>query len=206
MALVPYEHLTLKTHLDPEAAWWKLAAVVEPEREWPFGKPRQHQPPAENMQQASLFKPLHVLPVAKNPLSFRFSRNHLPYIGVLDGYKFQVRRIIHYRNSFLPYIKGEICPDGSGSSIELIMQIHPVPLVLLVGLAAGAIFIFLSVILGSLFVALRSEGEMGLSLWGVMQLFGAAAIFSLFLYLFVTLPFKYEAHKSIAFFRELFEA
>jgi hypothetical protein len=47
---------------------------------------------------------------------------------------------------------------------------------------------------------------MGLSPWGVVQLFGAAAIFSLFLYLFVTLPFKYESRKSIAFFRELFEA
>ncbi|WP_392534049.1 hypothetical protein [Nostoc sp. C117] len=37
---------------------------------------------------------------------FRFSREHAPYQGTISEEGFQIRRIIHYRNSFLPVIRG----------------------------------------------------------------------------------------------------
>jgi hypothetical protein len=53
-----------------------------------------------------------------------FSRDHKPYQGDLDGYHFEVTRIIHYRNSFLPVIKGEIRSGLGGSVIDITMQPH----------------------------------------------------------------------------------
>ncbi|MHC5676375.1 hypothetical protein [Nostoc sp.] len=40
--------------------------------------------------------------------AFRFSRKHAPYQGTISESGFQISRIIHYRNSFLPVIQGEL--------------------------------------------------------------------------------------------------
>lgn len=37
---------------------------------------------------------------------FRFSNKHLPYQGTISESGFQISHIIHYRNSFLPVIRG----------------------------------------------------------------------------------------------------
>ncbi len=207
MAFIPYEHITLRSHLSPEAAWWTLAAVVEPQRDWPFGKPRQHRPPNNNTKQSFPFQRSRVMPAPKHPVLLHFSKKHLPYLGMLDGYKFEIGRIIRYRHSFLflAAIKGEILPEGSGSSITIIMHPPIITIVSLVGLGVGGGFIILSVVLGSLYAALRSHGPSGLSLSGLLQICVFVAAFSLFVYLLVILPFNYESRKSIAFFQGLFE-
>jgi hypothetical protein len=41
---------------------------------------------------------------------FRSSPATAPFEGVLDGTRFQLQRVIRYRNSFLPVVKGVLQP------------------------------------------------------------------------------------------------
>jgi hypothetical protein len=58
--------------------------------------------------------------------SFLPSKNlDQPLIGTIDNNTFRVRRDIHYRNSFLPLVRGRITPTSTGSHISVKMFIHP---------------------------------------------------------------------------------
>lgn len=52
-------------------------------------------------------------------------REGRPFIGIVDGDSFSVRRDIRYRNSFLPRIKGRITPATCGSTVQVSMALHP---------------------------------------------------------------------------------
>jgi hypothetical protein len=47
-----------------------------------------------------------------------------PFYGSLDGWNLKMSRNIHYRNSFLPQIKGTVAPTGGGTRLELVMHVH----------------------------------------------------------------------------------
>ncbi|MDQ2644720.1 MAG: hypothetical protein M3020_12950 [Myxococcota bacterium] len=51
--------------------------------------------------------------------------------GTISGMSFDVSRVISYRNSFRPRIRGIITPQGSGSRIAITMSLHTVALVFL---------------------------------------------------------------------------
>lgn len=55
-----------------------------------------------------------------------FSRNHLPYEGTFSETGFQMSRIIHNRNSFLPMIRGQFESSSLGTSVHITMRLHPV--------------------------------------------------------------------------------
>ncbi|WP_427158799.1 hypothetical protein ACQFX9_23110 [Aliinostoc sp. HNIBRCY26] len=57
--------------------------------------------------------------------AFRFSRNHAPYEGSISEDGFQISRIIHYRNSFLPMIRGQFEVQSHQTLIHVQMSIHP---------------------------------------------------------------------------------
>jgi WD40 repeat protein len=63
---------------------------------------------------------------------WQFSRNHLPYEGTLSDTGFQISRIIHYRNSFLPVIRGKFEPSSIGISVRITMGLHPIVTVFLI--------------------------------------------------------------------------
>lgn len=46
------------------------------------------------------------------------------FVGNVGEHGFEIRRDIHYRNSFLPLIEGRIVPDGDGSRIDLVLGLH----------------------------------------------------------------------------------
>ena len=46
--------------------------------------------------------------------------------GTITGNNFRIQRNIHYRNSFLPVIRGRVDATESGSEIRLEMSLHPV--------------------------------------------------------------------------------
>ena len=52
-------------------------------------------------------------------------RDGRPFIGIVEGDSFSVRRDIHYRNSFLPRIRGRITPATCGSTVQVSMTLHP---------------------------------------------------------------------------------
>ncbi|MBZ5525264.1 MAG: hypothetical protein LAP21_23805 [Acidobacteriia bacterium] len=47
------------------------------------------------------------------------------FYGSLRDGSFRISRNIHYRNSFLPQIRGRIEPTGGGTRVALVMFVHP---------------------------------------------------------------------------------
>src|SRR5579883_738093 len=65
-------------------------------------------------------------------MRWHISRNHLPYEGTLSETGFHISRIIHYRNSFLPIIRGRFEPSPAGTAVQITMRLHPVVIAFLV--------------------------------------------------------------------------
>src|ERR671916_3058888 len=61
------------------------------------------------------------------PRAFRwdFSRNDAPYEGTISSSGFEIHRIIHYRNSFLPNIRGRFESSAEGRLIRVTVKLHP---------------------------------------------------------------------------------
>ncbi|AUT01436.1 hypothetical protein CLI64_14130 [Nostoc sp. CENA543] len=59
------------------------------------------------------------------PKAFRFYTKHAPYEGSISEDGFQISRIIHYRNSFLPMIRGRFEVQSHQTLIHVEMNIHP---------------------------------------------------------------------------------
>jgi hypothetical protein len=57
--------------------------------------------------------------------AIRFSRNHTLYQGSVSEDGFQISRIIHNRNSFLPMIRGRFEVQSHQTLIHIQMSIHP---------------------------------------------------------------------------------
>ena len=53
------------------------------------------------------------------------SRNHALYSGTLSNRGFEIRRIIHYQNSFLPRIQGRFESSHQGTTVHITMDLHP---------------------------------------------------------------------------------
>ena len=65
---------------------------------------------------------------------FRFpllEPNHAPYQGTLSEEGFKITRIIHYRNSFLPVVRGKFETRGRETLIHIQMAPHPLVLAFL---------------------------------------------------------------------------
>jgi hypothetical protein len=63
--------------------------------------------------------------------AFRFSKKHVPYQGTISEEGFQISRIIHYRNSFLPVIRGRFEVETHKTVIHVQMSIHSFVMVFL---------------------------------------------------------------------------
>lgn len=136
-----------------------------------------------------------VEPVSSNFYSKTFKRiSNFEYTGTVQFDSFKIVRIIQYRNSFLPLIKGVIESDFQGSIVKVKMRMHPFVLVFCIiwfGLLSIGIFFMTLVLLTS------AKFEPATLIPYGMFLFG---------YILVTAGFKYESKKSKFFFAELFEA
>jgi len=68
--------------------------------------------------------------------------NGRPFLGRLNGVSFKMTRIIVYRNSFLPVIRGRISQGDIGADVRLVMTLHPLVALFMLGwftgLGAGA--------------------------------------------------------------------
>jgi len=128
--------------------------------------------------------------------------SHKPYQGAVDGLHFDATRIIHYRNSFLPIIKGEIQPEINGCTINLKMHLHTA-VVIFMTLWLGFVAFFFLAILGSYISTILQTGTAGAS--SPMMFFIPGAMF-VFGYGLVLGSFKFESKRSKAYFYELFQA
>lgn len=137
--------------------------------------------------------------IAERPtdrFSLFYTNEGKPYLGNLKDNCFELNRYIHFRNSFLPVIKGRVNLDVHGSIIMVTMRL------------SICVIIFLSVCLGEIvygsfsrLVETIQSGEFA-TVDLVVHPFGLL----LFLYLFTMIFFKYESLKSKFFLTDLLEA
>ncbi|MBD5508227.1 MAG: hypothetical protein HDR05_09325 [Lachnospiraceae bacterium] len=69
------------------------------------------------------------------------------FIGTIEQYDFKIMRIINYRNSFMPVIKGAIKKGEGAYVVALKMQLHPLTYIFLIIWFGLAGFIFLIAVL-----------------------------------------------------------
>ena len=122
------------------------------------------------------------------------TNNSKPYKGKIDTNHFEIKRILSYRNSFQPIIKGKIIPDLSGTRIEIKMQLHTFAMVFMciwMGIVAiSCVAVIVALANGAPFHPAILI-PFGMLFFGYAMTMGG---------------FKYETKKSKAFFQSLFEA
>jgi hypothetical protein len=146
-----------------------------------------HSPFAPSEFVARLQAEVEPLRLFRNPLS----RNHKPYEGGVAGDRFEIERIIQYRNSFVPLVQGQVLAGSSGSRIEVTLRLRWLIVVFMGiwfgGLAIGWLALMSRVILG--------RGA-GLSIVAVSVMLG-------FGYLLLVGRFTVETRKAARFLEEL---
>lgn len=125
----------------------------------------------------------------------RFNRSTgFPFEGSVDVKSFQLRRILNYRNSFAPDIKGEIHDDPTGSRIEVTFSIHPLALALF-GLIVGMGLLVTAILIAVSF----SSGAFELR--ALLPAFALPAVVAVFYY-----AFHSERKTSTRLLADIFQA
>jgi hypothetical protein len=112
-----------------------------------------------------------------------FSQKYETFEGTVGEDGFEINRIINYRNSFLPQIKGRFESLRPGTRIIITMKLHPLVLAFMIVWCGGTSF--------AAIVSLPSFVATGDDLLKFIPL----AMF-VFGYLLCTLAFKWEARKA----------
>src|SRR5579863_100017 len=87
-------------------------------------------------------------PLPQTWVQRHFSSGGFEFEGDLSPQEFNISRIISYRNSCIPIIRGRFEPSGAGTRIVIDMKMHPLGYVFLVG-SATLSFSVLSMLAGS---------------------------------------------------------
>jgi len=130
-----------------------------------------------------------------------FKRNAVkPYEGEINANSFCISRIIHYKNSFLPLIKGEIALAGDKTTIKIKMR------------PATSVLVFMSFWLGTVALVCLALLVIGLLRWkqilhsGFSPMLLIPYIMLLFGSLLIYFGFKTESKKSKTYIAELLQA
>jgi hypothetical protein len=127
-------------------------------------------------------------------LSQLISGSARKYEGEINGLDFEIKRIIDYRNSFLPRIKGVSVRDFDGATIKVKMRLHISVIVFICiwcsGVGFGLIFVLAQIIIHQTFSAV---------------VFGPLAML-VFMYVMTMGAFKNESKRSKKDLQTLFEA
>lgn len=118
----------------------------------------------------------------------RFSRNHTEFQGKVTQQDFRITRIIHYRNSFIPIIKGRFVTNPLGTRIIIKMTLHPLAIAFMIFWMGAAGVMIVRALLQ---IDERTVVQPALA----MMVFG---------YLLTTVAFKLESVKARKRLRQLF--
>ena len=129
--------------------------------------------------------------IESRKLRLGLSRDHKFFTGKIENRQFTINRIIHYRNSFLPVIIGQIHDDLNTSRIEITMRLS----YLVIGFMALFIPFWAYMSFGYLI------SPVGISDWGPFILFFG---FLLLFYGISMIFFNYEANKARRYLEEIF--
>lgn len=112
------------------------------------------------------------------------------YEGLVNNDRFEINRIINYRNSFLPQIIGTIQKNNDRTQIEITMKLHVLVLVFLIVWCGFTLFFLVGVCF--------AEKKISTVLF-------MPILMLLFAYGLTMLGFKTESKKSKEFLRKNFE-
>lgn len=129
------------------------------------------------------------------PKKFGFGNRHIKeYEGSVTHNSFEINRIINYRNSFLPQIKGTIDTSNAGTQIDITMKLHVFVLVFLIFWCSFATMFFVG-------MCTKAVQDREVSVMLLIPL-----LMLLFVYILTMFGFKTESKKSKEFLRKSFEA
>ena len=117
-------------------------------------------------------------------MRFGLSRSHNLFEGEIEGTSFKISRIIHYRNSFLPILVGQIQDDLDASTLRITARPHWF-------VTLFWVFFAIAVTAGGLISGDPSE------LWVILPVF-------FFFYVVPTAAFNFELYKSQKVLNEQF--
>ena len=113
------------------------------------------------------------------------------FMGEVTQEGFKIRRIIYYRNSFLPQITGQFLPSPRGTKVQVTMTLHPVVLV------------FMAIWFAAVGFALVASAPIGLK-DPLQPIFLIQASMFLFGFIMVQSGFLFEARKARKIISRLF--
>ena len=111
-----------------------------------------------------------------------------PFEGVVENGRFNINRLINYRNSFLPYLVGELHDELDVTKVTFTMRLNHFVLVFMV---VWFLIFFLSIGFGGI----QSSGEV----WALVVI----PLMALFVYVVLMAFFNWEANKAIQFIEEI---
>jgi hypothetical protein len=121
----------------------------------------------------------------------RFRGNRCPWEGEVMTESFRIRRIIRYRNSYLPLLRGHIIATSGGSIVEGTMTLQPIVLGFMIFWFSGVILLG-----GSMTVSLLAHGA-----WQPMALIPLGML--VFGWILTSGAFTFEARKARASLGEM---
>ena len=157
--------------------------------------------PAENIIYKTRLKPKEIIKRLADSIepakTFRFrlfgSNSAKAYEGQINGQAFEIKRIINYRNSFLPRITGSIEQEYDGTTVKVKMRLHVLVLGFLCIWCCVVGFFCISIL--SFIVRSREFSLPTLIPFGML----------LFAYVLTLASFKYESKKSKKDFEAMLE-
>lgn len=117
--------------------------------------------------------------------------NYKPYEGIIIDNEFNLNRIIGYRNSFLPQIKGIVIRKLNRTTVKVKMRLHIIVIIFMTFWFGGLTIGFLYTLFN------KNNNDPTDWIFLILILIG---------YFLVTAGFKFESKKSIDFFAKLLEA
>ncbi|SHM19843.1 hypothetical protein SAMN05444360_1099 [Chryseobacterium carnipullorum] len=126
------------------------------------------------------------------PKKFGFGRtSSKEYEGFINNNCFEINRMINYRNSFLPQIKGTIQKGNYGTQIEVTMKLHVFVFVFLLFWCGFVMFFLISLCLVQQKISVFFLVPVGMLL---------------FVYALTMFGFKTESKESKEFLKKSFES
>jgi hypothetical protein len=122
----------------------------------------------------------------------RFGSAAHPFEGTVADSSFDARRIISYRNGFLPRIRGSVWADSTGSRIAVTMTLHPATMVFMFVWVGGVVTFGTGAVIG----ALRGQVDLPFAFFPIGML--------LFMWVIAAGGFTFEARKAERLLRKLF--
>jgi hypothetical protein len=169
MKFLPFDSLLFRSPLSPEDSISQLEATVEPKK------------------------------VIRSSFFTGKKKTGKPFEGAIDHNTFNISRVIGYRNSFLPVVRGEVGSDHRGTTIRVTMKMHILVMIFLAVWLVAASTAFVAAFVPRFSDPMAIES-------GTTFIYIVPLMMVFFAYLAVVLSFNYERKKAIDLLIRIFQA